>query len=209
MRELSLVEFLARLADRVPAPGGGAVAALHAAQAAALLGMVARYTDGPRYAADRELVDRVTAEADTVRAAALDLAEADATAFGAVAVAYRRPKGTDPERADRADAIAAALAGAAEPPAAVVAVADRLVRLAEQLLPVGNPNVVTDVAVAAEAARAAATTARVNVEVNLAGVRDPAVRDRLRAAVAAVDPLVARAEQVTAAVRARLAEPGR
>lgn len=208
MRELSVAEYLAQLAARVPAPGGGTVAALHAAQAAALLGMVARYTDGPRYAADRELVDRVRAEADTVRAEALVLAEADATAFAAVAAAYRLPKGTEPERADRAAAIAAALVGAAEPPAAVVAVADRLVRLAEQLLPVGNPNVVTDVAAAAEAARAAATTARLNVEVNLGGIREPAVRDRLRAAIAAVDPVVARAEQVTAAVRARLAGAG-
>lgn len=204
--ELPLAGFLERLAARIPAPGGGAAAAVHAAQAAGLLGMVARYTDGPRYAADRELVDRIRAEADTVRVEALALAEADATAFAAVAEAYRLPKGTDPERADRAATIAAALAGAAEPPAAVVAIADQLVRLAEQLLPVGNPNVVTDVAAAAEAARAAATTARVNVEVNLGGIRDPAVRDRLRTVVAAVDPLVARAEQVTAAVRARLAE---
>ncbi|MPZ26285.1 MAG: formimidoyltetrahydrofolate cyclodeaminase [Micromonosporaceae bacterium] len=205
MRELPLAEFLERLAARVPAPGGGAVAALHAAQAAALLGMVARYTDGPRYAPHRELVDQVRAEADAVRAEALALAEADATAFAAVAEAYRLPNGTDPERADRAAAIATALAGAAEPPAAVVAVADRLIRLAERLLPVGNPNVVTDVAAAAEAARAAATTARINVEVNLGGVRDASTRDRLRAAVAAVDPLVARAERVTEAVRAKLA----
>ena len=39
-------DFLARLAARVPVPGGGAAAALHAAEGAALLGMVARYTTG-------------------------------------------------------------------------------------------------------------------------------------------------------------------
>ena len=42
MREETIGAFLERLAERVPAPGGGATAALHAAQAAALLAMVAR-----------------------------------------------------------------------------------------------------------------------------------------------------------------------
>ncbi|WP_411142455.1 cyclodeaminase/cyclohydrolase family protein [Streptomyces sp. x-80] len=51
MRDEKISDFLARLADRLPAPGGGASAALHAAQAAALLGMVARYSTGEKYAA--------------------------------------------------------------------------------------------------------------------------------------------------------------
>ena len=46
MHDEKIGDFLARLADRVPAPGGGATAALHAAQGAALLGMVARYSSG-------------------------------------------------------------------------------------------------------------------------------------------------------------------
>ncbi|MGH3176044.1 MAG: cyclodeaminase/cyclohydrolase family protein, partial [Streptosporangiaceae bacterium] len=49
MRDDTIAAFLDQLAARVPAPGGGATAALHAAQAAALLAMVARYSDGPRY----------------------------------------------------------------------------------------------------------------------------------------------------------------
>jgi len=54
--------FLTRLAARSAAPGGGATGALHAAQAAALLAMVARFSDGPRY--DAETVGRVRAAAD-------------------------------------------------------------------------------------------------------------------------------------------------
>lgn len=42
--------YLERLASREPTPGGGAVGALHAAQGAALIGMVARYTTGAGYA---------------------------------------------------------------------------------------------------------------------------------------------------------------
>src|SRR5574340_940967 len=46
----------------------------------------------------------------------------------------------------------------------------RLVRLAGSLLEGGNRNVITDVGAAAEAARAAAVTSRLNIEVNLRGI---------------------------------------
>ncbi len=206
MRDEKIGDLLDRLADRVPAPGGGASAALHAAQAAALLGMVARYTTGARYAEHAPLVERVIARTDLLRAAALQLAADDAAAFTAVADAYRLPKDTDRTRADRSAAIAAALTGAARPPAEVIAVAEELVGLAEELLPVGNRNVVTDVAAATEAARAAATTARINVEVNLGGVREARTRAELAAAAYRVDGIADRAESVTATVREGLAE---
>ena len=47
MRDETIGSFLTRLAARSAAPGGGATGALHAAQAAALLAMVARFSDGP------------------------------------------------------------------------------------------------------------------------------------------------------------------
>ncbi|WP_256090251.1 cyclodeaminase/cyclohydrolase family protein [Actinacidiphila rubida] len=68
-----------------------------------------------------------------------------------------------------------------------------------------NPSVVTDIAAATEAARAAATTARVNVEINLAGIRDEADRADLAATTAEVDVIASRAEAVTAAVRRQIA----
>ncbi|MFI7703652.1 cyclodeaminase/cyclohydrolase family protein [Nonomuraea sp. NPDC049480] len=196
MRDSKIVDFLAELADRVPAPGGGATAALHAAQAAALLGMVARYSTGEKYAGHAETVVAVIAETDTLRTRALRLAEEDAAAFTAVTDAYRLPKGEE-----RSAAIARALAGAAEPPAGVVEAATRVIELCELLLPIGNRNVVTDVAAAAEAARAALTTARVNVEINLGGIKDERVREELKIRVSGVDAAVARADWVTAEVR--------
>lgn len=196
MRDSKIVDFLTQLADKVPAPGGGATAALHAAQSAALLGMVARYSTGERYAGHAETVVGVIGETDALRARALRLAEEDAAAFTAVADAYRLPKGEE-----RSASIARALSGAAEPPARVVETATRLVELCELLLPIGNRNVVTDVAAAAEAARAALTTARLNVEVNLRGITDEKTREELNARLEGVDAAVARAERVTAEVR--------
>jgi formiminotetrahydrofolate cyclodeaminase len=198
MRDDTIAGFLEQLAARVPAPGGGATAALHAAQAAALLAMVARYSDGARY--DAGLMGRVVAEADELRAAAVELAAADAAAFGAVGAAYRLPRSD----AGRPEAIASALAGAARPPADVVRLALRLIPLAEELLTGGNRSVITDVGAAAEAARAAAVTSRLNIEVNLRGITDAVLREELAETVRACDAIVERAEAVVAAVRAAI-----
>ena len=60
MRDETITAFLDQLAARVPAPGGGATAALHAAQSAALLAMVARYSDAAKYV---DAIPRVEPEA--------------------------------------------------------------------------------------------------------------------------------------------------
>ena len=201
MQSDTIETFLAQLAARVPAPGGGATAALHAAQAAALVAMVARYSDSAKYAEHAEEIAVITAMADRLREKAAGLAEEDADAFTAVTEAYRLPKDTPDAAAARSDAIAEALVRAAHVPAMVVAVAEQVLSLAEQLLPIGNRNVISDIAAAAEAARAAATTARVNVEINLGGIKDPASWGELAGVAAEVDSLVLRAETVTASVR--------
>jgi formiminotetrahydrofolate cyclodeaminase len=204
MRDDTIAAFLDRLAARVPAPGGGATAALHAAQAAALLAMVARYSDGPRY--DAELMNRIVTEADALREDALALAEADATAFGAVAEAYRLPRTTERETSARSAAISSALAGAARPPADVVRTALRLVSLAEGLWPAGNRSMITDVAAAAEAARAAAITARMIIEVNLRGIRNLVLAQEFGDVAALADTVAERADRIVAAVRSEVAQ---
>ena len=203
MRDETIGSYLGQLAARVPAPGGGAAAALHAAQSAALVAMVARYSNGARY--DTELMARIFTEADGLRDQALKLAAADSEAFGAVSAAYQLPKDTHGQKQARSAAIAEALAGAAGPPADVIRTARRLTELAEELLPAGNRNVITDVAAAAEAGRAAAVTARLNIEVNLRGVTDSALRDELTTTAAVTDKIVARADQIVAAVRKEIA----
>jgi formiminotetrahydrofolate cyclodeaminase len=199
MRNETITAFLGQLAARVSAPGGGATAALHAAQAAALLAMVARYSDGARY--DAELMGRIVTEADGLRDEALTLAEADAAAFGAVADAYRLPKETTTEQAARSAAIAEALAGASRPPADVIRIALLLTRLTEDLLPAGNHNMITDLAAAAVAVRGAAVAARLFIEVNLKGIRDLTLQDEFAATAAVADDITARADRIVAAVR--------
>ncbi|MBC3190458.1 cyclodeaminase/cyclohydrolase family protein [Pseudonocardia sp. C8] len=204
MRSDTIDTFLWNLAARVPAPGGGATAGLHLAQAAALLGMVARYTEGERYAEHADTVVSVRNRADELRVVGIGLAEADASAFDAVAQAYKLPRDSDEATEARSRAITEALVEAGRIPARVIRAAEQVLDLAEQLRPVGNPNVISDVAAAADAARAAASTARINVEINLVGIRDQLARIELGEALAGVDDLLIRADKVTAEVREQI-----
>ena len=204
IRDQTIGEFLDELAGRVPAPGGGAAAALLAAQGAALLGMVARYTTGEKYAEHQVTVSRIIAEVDELRNIALRLADADADAFLAVADAYRLPRSTGEEQAARAAAVAASLANAAWPPAQVISLAGMVVNLAEALVVIGNHNVISDVAAAAECARAAASTARINVEINLAAISDERASLEMIAETGKADGIIDRADQITATVREQI-----
>lgn len=199
MRDESIGSFLTRLAARSAAPGGGATGALHAAQAAALLAMVARFSDGPRY--DAETVGRVRAAADGLADEGVGLAAADSAAFEKVIAAYGLPRDTTEAKAARSAAIADAVAAAARPPADLMAASVRLVGLAEELLPVANKNVISDIAAASAAITAAVVTARVNIEANLPGIRDEDLAAELKSVAALADGVADRADRVVAAVR--------
>jgi len=197
-------DWLAALANRTPAPGGGAAAALSAATAASLVSMVAVYTTGERWADRSEQMEAVDAAAAELRLRALDLAAADAEAFKKVGAAYAMPKDSAEEEAARTAAIQAALVGAAEPPRQVGETALRIIDLAAGLLDRGNPNVISDVAVAASLGRAALESAIVNIEINSSSIEDEATRAELAQAVEALAAGIEKADSTVAAVRAKL-----
>lgn len=172
-------DYLARLAARQPTPGGGAAAALHAAQGAALVAMVARFSTGGKYEQHAETTSRIIAAADQLVGETLGLADADEAAFKGVIASYKLPAESDTERAARAAAIDDALERAAQPPAQLIRLSAAVVDLAAELLDIANPNVISDVAAAADAARAAATTARVNIDINLVAIKDVQARAAL------------------------------
>lgn len=201
----TLGSYLARLASRQPTPGGGAAAALHAAQGAALVAMVARYTTGPKYEEHAGLVERTTKVADELASEALRLAESDERAFQAVIDAYRLPSDTEGLRAAKTSAIQAALVRAAQTPAQLIKLAGEVVDLAAGLADVANPNVISDVAAAADAARAAATTARVNIDINVVAIKDQSARSLLKEQTAGIEEkVVAAADALVGRVRERI-----
>jgi len=196
--------YLDRLASRDPTPGGGAAGALHAAQAAALIGMVARFTTGKRYASYEVEVTEICQSADEHAQAALQLADDDESAFQQVIAAYRLPNDSEQEATGRSEAIQAALLAAAAPPQRLVEVAASIVGLGDRLAAFGNSNVISDVAAAAEAARAAAATARVNIEINLTSLTDADRAAPLHQSVAEADDVITAAEALASRVRQQI-----
>jgi len=198
-------DWLERLGSSAPTPGGGAAAALAAAAAAALVEMVVNLTQGrAAYAAHESHVRLIGEQAATLRQRAWDLAADDEAAFGAVMAAYGLPRQTDEERAARAAAIEAATAAAARPPLRVAEVAAKVVELAAALPGRSNPNVLSDVGVAASLAVSALESAAINVEVNLAGLHDDGVRDELRKQLDGYLTMGELGRRVVADVRARI-----
>lgn len=176
-----------------------------AAVGAGLVEMVCNLTIGkPRYAEHEEVMRAALMTASELRLSAGQLAAEDAVAFGAVSAAYRLPKETPQDKAARAQEIQAALVDAADVPLRVAAVAAELIGLADRILAGANVNVISDVAVAASAGRAALDSAVINVEINLSAMSDASARAVLRGELDRLAPASAVADRVVAAVRNRI-----
>jgi methenyltetrahydrofolate cyclohydrolase len=202
MKDQTIGGWLEDLGSAKPAPGGGAAAALLVATGAALVEMVTNLTIGkPRYAEHEDVMMQAREEAKSLRDAAQALAAEDEDAFNNVIAAYRIGK-DDP---GRSAAIQAATANAAEPPLRTAELAAQVVALAGRIQPGANVNVRSDVAVAASAAKAALESAAVNVEVNLAALRDEQVIAALRKRLAVQIEATIEAEQIISTVRAGMA----
>lgn len=198
-------DWLDELASAAPAPGGGAAAALSAAAGASLIAMVCNLTIGkPKFAAVEARMLAALARAETARRAALALADDDARAFEAVIAAYKLPKSTDVQAAERSRAVQEALAGAAAVPLRVAGLAAEVIDLAQEIADGANPSVLSDVAVAASLARAALESSQVNVEVNLALLTPGEPSTKIAADLSGYLPACERADAVIGAVRDRI-----
>jgi formiminotetrahydrofolate cyclodeaminase len=202
----TLATFLDRLASADPTPGGGSVAALCGALAAALGSMVANLTRGkPQYAAVESEMNALLQKTEELRRTFTDLIETDMAAFAALTAARQLPRASADEARVRRERLQAATRRATEVPLAVAELAARLVPVCERLAAIGNRNLLSDVGVAVTLAHASAESAAFNVLVNLPALEDTTyqadARQRLETALAQVESTTA---SLMASVKARL-----
>ena len=177
---LSIAEFLDRLSSSDPTPGGGALAAVTGASAAAMLAMVGNLTRGrPKFANVEAEVVQIVEAADHLRQRLLELADADADAYGSVRAAYRLPHNTEEEKSARAAAIESAMHGATDVPVDTATEARAVLELGLRIAQTGNPTVLPDVAVAAHVAVAAVRSAATQADYNLASITDRTFANRV------------------------------
>lgn len=200
LKEWSLRGFLDDLADGTATPGGGAVAALNGAQAAALVSMVCRLTLGrKKYAAVAETIQGLLDRAEILRGHLLDLIDRDIRAYDGVMAAYRLPKDTEAQARARDEAIQQALREATLTPLATMAACVEVLELCPTLLAHGNPNAASDAAAAAACAFAGLEIAADNVRINLPSITDAAF---VTACTDKLQTLLAAGEQARRAARA-------
>ncbi len=160
--------YLEDAAAKKPAPGGGSVSALAGALASAMSEMTANFTAGKKKFAEVEGTIRgMLTELAQHREALLKLVDRDVEAYTAVNEAYGMARETQEEKEARGPAIDAALRGAMEVPLDIMRHCAGVAAVADELVEIGNPNLITDVGVSAILADAACVAARLNVEINL------------------------------------------
>ena len=173
LTELKVSELVDLVAQDSPAPGGGSVAALVAANGVALLGMVARLTKGKKkYLAHEELMDEILEAAGGLKQELLALVDTDTEAFNRVSAVFSMPKSTDEDRAARQAAMQEALKVAAEVPIEVMEKCLQALKITYNALGKSNTNAASDLGVAAICLAAGVKGAWLNVKINLSGIKD-------------------------------------
>lgn len=179
---MTLKGFARETASESAAPGGGSVSAYMGALSAALGAMVANLSAHKRGWDDRwkEFSDQA-AKGQDIMERLLKLVDEDTAAFAKIMNVFSMPKGTEEEKAARAEAMEKATLYATQVPLRTMQTALEAMPLALEMARKGNPASASDAGVGAIAALAAVKGAQLNVRINAAGLKDRAMADSLTA----------------------------
>lgn len=196
--DMTCREFADETASESPAPGGGSISAYMGALGGALATMVANLSAHKAGWDERwrEFSD-VAEQGRTLVDSLLALVDEDTQAFNGIMAVFAMPKGTDAEKAARAEAMERATEYATRVPLRTMEQAVKVFPLAQLMAEQGNPASVSDAGVGALAARAAVRGALLNVKINAAGLKDRELADSL---VARAEAIAAEAETLEASV---------
>jgi len=171
--ERCMKDFIEDTAARLPAPGGGSVAALVASLGAALLCMVGNYTVGKKqYEGVEDEVARILKIADSLKDELSSLIQEDIKAYQKYSQVSGLPKDTPQQKEARNQALELSVKEAALVPLKTSKLSLRVIELAEEILPLGNLNLISDVGVGVLLAEAALEAAAINVQINLSYIKD-------------------------------------
>ncbi len=178
---LSVKDYVQRVADGSPTPGGGSVCALACSLSAALCLMVAHLTLGKKKYrkvwAEMQQLDRAVGD---LVSRLLELTEQDAEAYDGVLSAFRLVQASEAQKEARRESIEAALKRAAIIPMETLRTIVKLTDFVEEAIEKGNPNCLCDAAVAVQLIRAAAIGSTYNVRVNLSNIADKTFSSRMQ-----------------------------
>jgi glutamate formiminotransferase/formiminotetrahydrofolate cyclodeaminase len=180
--KMDLRSFANETASESMAPGGGSIAAYVGTLGISLATMVANLSSHKRGWDDQWEDFSVWAEkGQRLKDKLLFLVDEDTNAFNKIIDAFRMPKGSNAEKASKADAIQAATKFAIEVPFSVMETSFECFEVIEKMIEIGNPNSITDAGVGSLCIRTAVLGAFMNVKVNMADLKDEAWKKALLA----------------------------
>lgn len=163
--------YLETLGSSDPTPGGGSAAGLIGALGASLGLMVISLTATDDTAA-RTHLDTARTRLETLRTRFADLARDDEAVYQDYRDAAAMPRESSEEKATRRETMQKALKHAASVPLAACEAAVELVRVLVPVQEYGNPYLLSDARIAFLCADTCFEASRINVNVNLAMIRD-------------------------------------
>ena len=192
---MSVKGFARETASESAAPGGGSVSAYMGALAAALGTMVANLSAHKRGWDDRwkEFSDWAERGQDVMERL-LRLVDEDTEAFAKIMDVFSMPKGTEEEKAARAEAMEKATLYASRVPLKTMQTAMEAMPVALAMARIGNPASASDAGVGAIAALAAVRGAHLNVRINAAGLKDRTLAAELTDEAARIETKAVAAE---------------
>ena len=180
-RKEPLEKYITDAASGNPTPGGGSVSALVGALGTTMAEMSANFTMGrEKFKNVEPQVKQILEVCTKGREDLLVLMQKDTEAYEKVSNAYGMPKSTPEEKAARTQAIQNALTHAMEIPLVTTRCCLKMLEAIQELVNIANPNLISDVGAAAIFAEAALRGARLNVEANLATLKDEALVSNIR-----------------------------
>ena len=183
--DMKVTAFLDELKSDSPAPGGGSISALAGALGAGLAMMVSGLTEGnAKYESAQSELVLLKPQLEGCIQRLTTCVDEDTAMFNKVMDAYRLPKSTDEEKAQRSAAIQLALKGAAELPLEVANLCKNVLVLSKRMLQIGNTNAASDAAVAGQMAHAGMWGAIYNVRINLGTIKDTVFVEDMKCKVA-------------------------
>ena len=167
------LDFLNELSRNSPAPGGGSVSALAGALGSSLSSMVASLTHEKKGMIDKKFeMDQIGEEAQILLKRLTFLIDEDTNAFNNVMIASRLATESNEDKKNKELEIEKANKYAAKVPLETANLCLEVAILAQRLIKIGNPNSVTDAAVAVEVSVAGLRGACLNVLINTNEISD-------------------------------------
>lgn len=177
--DMSIKEYLDILKTDAPAPGGGGVSGLTAAQGISLTLMVIELTLGKKkYEEYMELIEKSRERALELYEELAVAADEDREVFLKLSEAYALPKETEEEKKFKQQVLGERSLAATEAPFKVMELSLEGLEITEKLVGKSNKMAVSDLGVAAACFLAACKSAWLNVKINLPYLTD---KDRAQA----------------------------